>query len=235
MRNFLFQSNLNDFKSKCAQYSGLLQKTDFEKFLSDDHLKKCIQKFSSLKLIPSRKKYEKTASVLIPLCHVNNDLCLLYTLRTSSMKRHGGQISFPGGMCDGDETSEETASREAEEEVGVLRQNVKMYGCGAAIIRSGVLITPTVAYIGHIGANNLKINKKEVQYAFAVPLSMLCDPNCCKYTQFRNSYTLPVFLVDGFRIWGVTGFLTHIFLKCLLDDVYKLELLQNTEITKDQL
>lgn len=233
MRHLLFQNNFCEFKSKCVRYSHTIQKIDFEKFLTEDNLRKCVEKFNSLKFITPHETSEKKASVLIPLCHVNNNLCLLYTLRTSTLKRHRGQISFPGGMCDNDEIPEETAIRETEEEVGLPRKNIKIYGCGASIIRSGVLITPTVGYVGHLRTNDLKINKKEVQHAFAVPLSMLCDPKCCKYTQFRNSHTLPVFIVDGFRIWGVTAFITHVFLKCLLDDVYDLKLVQNTKIRED--
>lgn len=233
MRSVLFHSNFIDLKSKCVQYSSILQKADFEKFASEDCIKKCVQKMSTLKLVPDGKKMESRASVLIPLCHTNNDLCLLYTLRTHSLRRHPGKISFPGGMCDENENPEDTASRETEEEVGFLRNKIKIYGCGAPILRSGVSITPTVGYLGHVGTNDFKINKEEVQFAFTVPLSMLCDPECCRYTQFRNSYTLPVYVIDGFRIWGVTGFLTHLFLKCLADDLYKLKLVQSTRVLKD--
>ncbi|XKL67029.1 hypothetical protein PGB90_010449 [Kerria lacca] len=123
-------------------------------------------------------------------------------------------------MSDINETAEETAIRETEEEIGISRNNIKIYGCGSPIEREGVLITPIVGYIGIIEPENLNINEKEVQHAFALPLAKFCESNNCRYTKFRNNYILPVFLIDGYRIWGVTGYITHIFLKCLLDDSY---------------
>jgi hypothetical protein len=61
----------------------------------------------------------KCAAVLVPLVWQDNEWHLLYTRRTDKVESHKGQVSFPGGACDdGESTPEETALREAEEEIG---------------------------------------------------------------------------------------------------------------------
>lgn len=196
---------------------------DFEKYLTDENLAKVIKKFGQLNIPTHTKGVEKTAAVLVPLCHVNNHLCLLYTLRTTHLKRNSGQISFPGGMTDNNETAEETAVRETEEEIGIPAKNVRVIGRGVSLVRFDLLITPVVAYIGHIVPSELNINKHEVEVAFAVPLIELCDTSKWK-TEPHQGIPLPVVTFEGYRIWGLTALITHLFLKCLLHDIYRYKL-----------
>lgn len=198
--------------------------TDFELFLRDAHLQESVRKFQAIKELDEWKTLEKKASVLIPLCHVEDQVCILFTRRKMELRRHSGQVSFPGGMRDHDESVEEAATRETEEEIGIPRQNIHVYGHGSSVARFGVLITPVVGYIGRVEPSKLKISEKEVQFAFALPLSKFCDLNNCKYTRFKDSYARPVFLIDSHRVWGITAYFTHVFLTCLLGDIYKFKL-----------
>ena len=61
----------------------------------------------------------RQAGVLALLYPSGDDLCLVLTLRTQSVESHRGQISFPGGAMDPGEIPEETALREAYEELGI--------------------------------------------------------------------------------------------------------------------
>ena len=62
----------------------------------------------------------KCAAVLVPLVWHDDEWHLLYTRRTDRVESHKGQVSFPGGACDeGETTPEQTALREADEEVGI--------------------------------------------------------------------------------------------------------------------
>lgn len=220
MRNILTQNHIKNI----VQRNWFSYNTDFEQFLSPNNLQNTMKKFQIITRSDKWNNLEKKASVLIPICRVEQEISILYTLRKVGLRRHGGQVCFPGGMRDYNESPEETAIRETEEEVGVLKHNIKIYGCGSSVSRRGVLITPVIGYIGHIEPLKLKISEKEVQHAFALPLSKFCDLNNCKYTKFRSGYTLPVFLIDGYKVWGITAYLTHLFLISLLDDVYKFKL-----------
>ena len=68
---------------------------------------------------PAQAIEPRCAAVLIPLTWFDDEWHLLYTRRTDKVETHKGQVSFPGGACDpGEETPEQTALREAEEEIG---------------------------------------------------------------------------------------------------------------------
>jgi 8-oxo-dGTP pyrophosphatase MutT (NUDIX family) len=68
------------------------------------------------------------AAVLIPMHGWPDNPGLVFTERRSDLKRHAGEISFPGGRRDDDEELLETALREAEEEIGLSRDNVEVVG-----------------------------------------------------------------------------------------------------------
>ena len=68
------------------------------------------------------------AAVLIPMHGWPERPGLVFTERRSDLKRHAGEISFPGGRRDENEQLLETALREAEEEIGLSRDNVELVG-----------------------------------------------------------------------------------------------------------
>jgi 8-oxo-dGTP pyrophosphatase MutT (NUDIX family) len=68
------------------------------------------------------------AAVLVPMHNWPDRPGLVFTERRSDLKRHAGEISFPGGRRDEGEELLETALREAEEEIGLSRDNVQIAG-----------------------------------------------------------------------------------------------------------
>jgi 8-oxo-dGTP pyrophosphatase MutT (NUDIX family) len=68
------------------------------------------------------------AAVLVPMHGWPDKPGLVFTERRSDLRRHAGEISFPGGRRDADESLLETALREAEEEIGLTRDNVEVVG-----------------------------------------------------------------------------------------------------------
>ena len=68
------------------------------------------------------------AAVLVPMHGWPDNPGLVFTERRSDLKRHAGEISFPGGRRDEGEELVDTALREAEEEIGLSRDNVEVVG-----------------------------------------------------------------------------------------------------------
>jgi 8-oxo-dGTP pyrophosphatase MutT (NUDIX family) len=68
------------------------------------------------------------AAVLVPMHGWPDNPGLVFTERRSDLKRHAGEISFPGGRRDEGEELIDTALREAEEEIGLSRDNVEVVG-----------------------------------------------------------------------------------------------------------
>lgn len=164
------------------------------------------------------------AAVFIPLCEVDGNVCILYTLRGVFLKAHRGQVSFPGGKQDNtDVSSVDTAIRETVEELGLDSNRIEIWGSGKWMsTRKGFSVVPVIGRIkNNLALEDLKTNNTEVQEVFTVALEDLCKSNYLGYTQFRTSISsslasVPVYLAGKHRIWGLTAFLTFIFLKCLL-------------------
>ena len=74
-------------------------------------------------------RVHKRASVLIPLLESEGETCVMLTRRSSEMRSHPGQVSFPGGKQDSDdEDSLQTALRETHEEIGLPGKKVDVIG-----------------------------------------------------------------------------------------------------------
>ena len=89
------------------------------------------------------------AAVLVPMRGWPDNPGLVFTERRSDLKRHAGEISFPGGRRDEGEDLIETALREAEEEIGLSRDNVEVAGALPPIgtFVTSYKITPFVGLI----------------------------------------------------------------------------------------
>jgi 8-oxo-dGTP pyrophosphatase MutT (NUDIX family) len=89
------------------------------------------------------------AAVLVPMHGWPDHPGLVFTERRTDLKRHAGEISFPGGRRDEGEELIETALREAEEEIGLSRDNVEVVGALPPIgtFATNYKITPFVGLI----------------------------------------------------------------------------------------
>ncbi len=103
--------------------------------------------FSEIEL--NEEVHLKCAAVLIPLVWHDEEWHLLYTRRTDTVESHKGQVSFPGGACDeGETTPEQTALREAEEEIGLQPGDVKVLGKLSNLITITYFrVTPVVGVV----------------------------------------------------------------------------------------
>lgn len=199
---------------------------------------RCISNLKKLR-VPYQLKNQvlkPNASVLVPMCSMDNVSSLLYTVRSSDLNSHAGQISFPGGKIEEGETAIQTAMRETQEEIGLSPTRIDVWGEGPVIPGRDqkYTIVPVVGTILDLKQEDLNINSKEVAEVFCVPIETLCDPKNQYYTQFRNGFILPVFVADEYKIWGITAYLTHAFLTCLLPkDLYRNEWTKKKIVLKD--
>lgn len=189
---------------------------------------KCIKRLlagPSIRISRDPEVNVRVAAVLIPMClNENGEVSLLYTIRSSKLKRHVGEVSFPGGVKDDtDKDVIECALRETEEEIGVPRSSVEVWGAAKPILPySNFLIHPIVGVIKDLDSLlPLTLSEDEVEDYFVVPLSHLCDPANHSYTQTKLGYSVITYTNVPAKIWGITGIITHLFLQALLSkDVY---------------
>jgi 8-oxo-dGTP pyrophosphatase MutT (NUDIX family) len=159
----------------------------------------------------------KCAAVLVPLVFFQNEWHVLYTRRTDRVESHKGQVSFPGGACDeGETTPEETALREADEEIGICQSDVNILGkLNRMVTISKFRVTPVVGIIQFPYA--FKTSGAEVARVFTMPLLWLANRN--NYWEFSlpGSDRSVIFYhpYDGELLWGATARMTVNFLKVL--------------------
>jgi 8-oxo-dGTP pyrophosphatase MutT (NUDIX family) len=159
----------------------------------------------------------KCAAVLIPLLWQDDEWHVLLTRRTDKVESHKGQVSFPGGACDeGETTPEETALREANEEIGIDPQKVRVLGKIMNMITiTSFRVTPVVGVIEWPAV--LLLGKDEVERVFTIPLNWLAEKN--NRWEFsmpgRNRSLIVYHPYDGELLWGATARMTVDFLKVL--------------------
>jgi 8-oxo-dGTP pyrophosphatase MutT (NUDIX family) len=159
----------------------------------------------------------KCAAVLIPLTYYKNEWHILYTRRTDRVESHKGQVSFPGGACDeGETTPEQTALREADEEIGMNPNDVKVLGRLSRLITiSSFRVSPIVGVIPWPYA--FLVAGVEVARVFTIPLLWLANRNNYWEFSLRESERslIAYHPYDGELLWGATARMTVNFLKTL--------------------
>jgi 8-oxo-dGTP pyrophosphatase MutT (NUDIX family) len=115
------------------------------------------------------------AAVLVGLVERPGGLAVLLTRRSDTLRNHGGQIAFPGGRCEVDETPWGAALRESYEEIGLDPAHVELAGLSTPYrTGSGFHIIPVVGFVS--GPFNLTPNPGEVAEIFETPFGFLMDP-----------------------------------------------------------
>lgn len=158
------------------------------------------------------------AAVLIPIIKNNDTYELIFTKRLNTLPTHAGEVSFPGGLMDLNDTSPEyTAIREAEEEIGISGKNVEILG--RLDDELSIHKFKVFTYVGYVNSNSkisdLKFQENEVEKVFTVPISYFYNCNCWTENWVRRNEKVKVYFYpyDDVIIWGLTGRILSKFLK----------------------
>lgn len=140
----------------------------------------------------------------------SRDFSMLLTKRTERVDTHKGQIAFPGGMQEGEESPVETAMREAEEEVGLKREMIEVVGAMPALQTvTDFIVTPVLALLRcQTKEVNFKTSTEEIDDLFWVSLSHLQHPDTYRQESvtYRGlQYPIHVYPAGKHKIWGVTA------------------------------
>jgi 8-oxo-dGTP pyrophosphatase MutT (NUDIX family) len=163
----------------------------------------------------------RPAAVLIPLLTKNDSYHLLFTRRTGNLPEHSGQVAFPGGQADPDDRSpEETALREAHEEIGLFPTDVHILGKLNRILTiTNYLVTPLLGAIPW--PYPFRIATHEVDRVFTIPLGWLANPANHEIRQraLPPPYSpVPVIYFNPYKqelLWGITAQITIDLLRAL--------------------
>jgi 8-oxo-dGTP pyrophosphatase MutT (NUDIX family) len=169
--------------------------------------------------------FTRSAVLFSIIPHKNKPYELILIHRSNIGTRHRGEMSFPGGKfeVDKDESLRDTALREAEEEIGVSRESIKIIGCLDDFpTMTKYIITPFVAVIEK--NQKLKRQESEVQKILKIPIDFFTSK-----TKFReqaidvDGNKFPVFYFNyidqengqKYTVWGATAYMIVTFIETL--------------------
>jgi 8-oxo-dGTP pyrophosphatase MutT (NUDIX family) len=165
----------------------------------------------------------REAAVLAPLYALSGRPYLLFTRRTAHLRKHSGEISFPGGSRDpGDDALLMTALRESYEELALDVTRIEALGALEPVfsVVSNFLVAPFVGWLGE-GAPHVEPNPAEVAEVIYAPLHALADPAIFHeevWTRGGAEHTVYFFDLGPHRIWGLTGHILRSLLATLPAD-----------------
>ncbi len=160
------------------------------------------------------------AAVLIPVTRSETSPEIILTRRSRRLNTHKGEVAFPGGKRDQEDSDlSHTALRESHEEIGLPADQVDLLGSTGEVVSGlGIKVTP---FVGVIDPDvELIANPYELDRIFRVPLNFLLDKDQLQRDKlnFRNgTFYAPVWQFEEYRIWGLTAIMLVEFLNVTLN------------------
>ena len=139
---------------------------------------------------------------------------ILLTRRALALRKHSGEVSFPGGRRDPEDPDlRDTALREAWEEVGLLPEDVRLYGAFSRLpTGTGFHVT---SFVGEFSdPYELRPNPAEIDYLITPALDALLTPEVHQLVMREIegiTYPAHTFNHGPQPIWGATAFMLHLF------------------------
>jgi len=170
------------------------------------------------------------AAVLVPLFLAGKprEPHVVLTRRRADLRRHAGEISFPGGRRDEEDTElADTALREAEEEIGLARSQVRLLGTlpQTSTFATKYTIHP---YVGEVPAGVAwRLSAREVDAVLELPLAALAAGRTRTEIERRGiTFETDAYVVDEHLIWGATArILAHLLQRLAPADEGRLALI----------
>jgi len=158
--------------------------------------------------LPDPDRTLAPAAVLAALVERPDGVNVLFTRRSDALRRHSGQVAFPGGRAEPGEAPWQTAVREAHEEIGLSPDFVRPIGLGDRYdTGTGFAVVPVVAMVSP--GFTLSPDPSEVAEIFETPFSFLMNPDNHERRIWsqpglpdRHYYAMPH---EGKLIWGATA------------------------------
>lgn len=210
-----------NFMNKISPEQGTAQKDKLR--YNEELIRNNLLEFSSPSRIHLQDEFFVSSAVLFSILPYNNkpyELVLIH--RTNTGRKHRGEMSFPGGKFEpkGDTTLLDTAMREAEEEIGVLREEIEVLGClNDFPTMTKYIITP---FVGKIDPNSKLVKQdKEVQEILKIPIDFFMNRSNFHEKAIRvKDEKFPVFYYNYYKkdakknylIWGATAHMIVTFI-----------------------
>ena len=160
------------------------------------------------------------AGILVPVTDDENNPEMIFTLRSANLKTHRGQVSYPGGKRDPEDSSlAATALRETHEEIGLPPDQVDVIAPLSQVMsRYGILVTPYVWVVP--GDHPVVPNPYEIESVFRVPLSFFLEDRRERtdaLSFLNHTFYVPCYRWERYQIWGLSAVVLVDFMNAVYD------------------
>jgi 8-oxo-dGTP pyrophosphatase MutT (NUDIX family) len=160
----------------------------------------------------------KDSAVLVPVVRREGRDLVVFNRRRDDLPWHAGQVCFPGGARDGDETVVSCALRETEEEMGIAPGSVSLLGrLPDRISIAGFRVAVVVGRIDPEGV--YRPHEAEVAEVFEVPYGLMLEPARWTFQPTRHEAArfgrIPYFDSGRHVVWGLTGIILRDFVRAV--------------------
>jgi peroxisomal coenzyme A diphosphatase NUDT7 len=182
-------------------------------------------------------------SVLVPLVEKDGELHVLYEVRAENLRRQPGEVCFPGGRIENDESAEECAVRETSEELNIRPEDIKVIAQMDFLhTYSNFTLYSLLGVIDYNVVKDITVNPDEVKEIFLVPVSFLAEndpeiycfdvlpnigpdfpyekinlPNGYNWRKGRS--TVPIYRYGDRVIWGLTARITNHLMELVIGKI----------------
>ena len=173
---------------------------------------------------------------MLPLVQMEDELHVLFELRSPDLDAQPGEVCFPGGAMEAGETPLQASVRETMEELGIKREDIKIIN-KLDTLQSHANLS-IYCYLGIINTCQFNINKAEVAEIFTVPLSFFVENepeiewvdvvqippedfpyekvNSPKAYEWRSGKVdIHIYMHGEYPIWGLTARMMYNFIEIL--------------------
>lgn len=179
--------------------------------------------------IPQPLDVKYKYAVLVPIINNNNRLELIFQMRAKTLNRQPGEVSFPGGQVEENESFKEAAIRETIEELNILEENIEVIGeLDYVVSYYNSTVHAFLGIINGVDVDKINPNKGEVDHIFTVPLDFFMKnepevyyldlliqnsaefpynliPNGEDYKWGRGKHSVHFYHYEDYIIWGYTA------------------------------
>ncbi len=168
----------------------------------------------------------RPAAVLVPVFLQQGEPYFLMGMRSQELEHHQGQIAFPGGMLeDGDAGAEDCALREAAEEIGLQKSDVKLLGLlDDERTITGFRITPVVGCVPF--PYDFHLNRREMTELLEVPWALFSDESRHRVEKVGfggAEHRVDFYQFGAHTIWGATARISRRFIELVAPELEKKE------------
>jgi len=150
-----------------------------------------------------------TSAIMIPVINESDGLHVIFTRRSSRLRNHPGEISFPGGRIEPGETDLLAAKRETYEEIGLKTRYIVDSLEPVMTLVSDHLIKP---FIGMMENRPIVFNEEVAAVYFPLLKTVIAKkPEIKRYPHGKLFISNPVWDFKTYTVWGATGRILYNF------------------------